>query len=100
MPRTKPVHRYPQEYYDLCKQAHSMSVVLTFDTHRKAKNFRIEMYQFRQALRKALIANPDSESLQLSVLFAEDLSFSIKDKVLYVKKKLSSAALKIQEALK
>ena len=99
MPRAKSVHKYSQEYYDLCKRAHLKCVKIPFNTDSAARNFRLEMYRFRQALYKALLANPSSEDLQLSVLFAEDLEFSIKDKVLSVKKKLSSYAQKIKEAL-
>lgn len=99
MPREKSVHKYSQEYYDLCKRAHLKCVTIPFNTSNEARNFRLEMYRFRQALRKALLANPDSEDLQLSVLFAEDLEFSIKDNVLSVKNKLSSYARKIKETL-
>ena len=46
----KPLHRYTQEYYDLCKKAHVNVLRIPFDTKRKALNFRIEMYLFRKAL--------------------------------------------------
>ena len=98
MPRLKSLDRYPNEYYALCKKAHSeTSVVIAFDNKRKAMNFRIEMYLFRKALRKALLLDVDSESLQLAVLFAEGLTFSIDGTDLVIAKKTTKTAEIIAE---
>jgi len=95
----KPLHRYSEEYYDLCKKAHTESVRIPFLTKRKALNFRIEMYQFRKALREALLQDVDNETLQISVLFAEGLMFSIRGTDLVVEQKKSKHAQKIAEVL-
>ena len=95
----KPLHRYTQEYYDLCKKAYSKELSIPFETKRKALNFRIEMYLFRKALRKGLLSDPDSESLQIAVLFAEGLEFAIDRNVLVIKPKKSKTAEKIAEVL-
>ena len=97
MPSVKPLHRYPEEYYALCKKAHSAEVRIPFTTKRKALNFRIEMYLFRKALREALLLDVDNETLQVAVLFAEGLCFSIDDTDLIVGKKTSVHAQKIAE---
>ena len=99
MSSLKPLHRYPEEYYALCKKAHIEDVRIPFITKRKALNFRIEMYLFRKALRQALLEDVDNESLQLSVLFAEGLCFSIRGTDLVVTKKRSVHAQKIAEVL-
>lgn len=99
MPRQRALHKYSEEYYDLCKKAHTETVHIAFSSRQKARNFRIEMYQFRQALRKALLNNPDSESLQLAVLFAEGLEFIIKDSNLLIRQKKSKASKIIAEVL-
>lgn len=99
MSTVKPLHRYSEEYYALCKRAHTEAVRIPFETKRKALNFRIEMYLFRKALRGALLLDVDSEELQLSVLFAEGLSFSIDGTDLVVDKKRSVVAQKIAEVL-
>ncbi len=95
----KPLHRYTQEYYDLCKKAHGNVLRIPFDTKRKALNFRIEMYLFRKALRKGLLSDPDSEDLQIAVLFAEGLEFAIDGNILVIKPKKSKTAEKIAEVL-
>jgi len=99
MPRIRPLHRYSEEYYELCKKAHTETVRIPFTANRKAKNFRIEMYQFRQALRKSLLSNPDSEDLQIAVLFAEGLEFVIKGSELIIQQKKSKASQLIAEIL-
>lgn len=101
MPRLKAVHEYPEEYYSLCQRAHSGNapVTLKFTSRAKARSFRVEMYQFRTALRKALLASPDSKDLQLAVLFAEGLEFSITDTNLIVRKKDTVHAQTIREQL-
>jgi len=95
----KPLHRYSEEYYKLCKEAHTKAVRIPFDTKRKALNFRIEMYLFRKALREALMLDVNNEELQISVLFAEGLCFSIDGTDLVIDKKRSVAAKKIAEIL-
>ncbi len=99
MPRQKSLHKYSQEYYDLCKRAHQKTITIPFDTRNHAYNFRTDVYQFRVALRKALLANPSSEDLQLAVLFAEGLEFLLKDNILIIQQKKSSTAEKIAEVL-
>lgn len=99
MPRQKSLHKYSQEYYDLCKKAHQEPVRIPFDTRNQAYNFRTDVYQFRVALRKALLANPNSEDLQLAVLFAEGLEFLLRDTNLIIRQKKSSTAEKIAEIL-
>lgn len=100
MPRQKSLHKYSQEYYDLCKRAHNAPLRIPFETERRAYNFRTDIYQFRVALRKALLANPDSEDLQLAVLFAEGLEFLLRGKSLLIRQKRSSTAEKIAEVLR
>jgi len=97
--REKPLHRYAQEYYDLCKKAHTEDITMWFGTPQQAKNFRIEMYLFRKALRRALLNDPDNEELQIHVLFAEGLQFSIDGNDLIIAKKKSKAAELISEVL-
>lgn len=99
MSSARPLHRYPEEYYRLCKAAHTESVTIPFETKRKALNFRIEMYLFRKALRKALLADRDNESLQMSVLFAEGLTFSISGADLVIAKQTTKAAQIIASVL-
>ena len=100
MPRQKSLHKYSQEYYDLCKRAHNAPLRIPFLTRNQAYNFRTDIYQFRVALRKAILANPSSEDLQLAVLFAEGLEFLLKDNVLIIRQKKSSTAEKIAEILR
>jgi len=95
----KPLHRYPEEYYALCKKAHAEEVRIPFETKRKALNFRIEMYLFRKALREALLLDVNNEELQISVLFAEGLCFAIDETDLVVGQKKSVHAQKIAEVL-
>ena len=95
----KPLHRYTQEYYDLCKKAYKAALRIPFETKRKALNFRIGMYLFRKALRKGLLSDPDSEDLQIAVLFAEGLEFAIDGTTLVIKPKKSKIAEKIAEVL-
>jgi hypothetical protein len=97
--RQKPIASYSEEYYEVCKRAHNASISMPFDTNREALNFRIEMYLFRKALREALTSNPDNEHLQISVLFAEGLEFSVKENILTIQQKKSKAAKKLQEIL-
>ncbi len=100
MPRQKSLHKYSQEYYDLCKRAHNKEMRIPFLTRNHAYNFRTDMYQFRVALRKAILANPNSEELQLAVLFAEGLEFLLRDADLIIRQKKSSTAEKIAEILR
>ena len=99
MSRLKPVEKYPEEYYKLCKKAHSEGVVMFFPTTAKAKSFRHEMYQFRTALRRALLKDVDNEDLQIGVLFANGLEFIVKDLSLTIRKKVSTHTKTIQEQL-
>lgn len=99
MSHEKPLHKYSEEYYGLCKKAHTETVTLWFGNPQQAKNFRIEMYLFRKALRRALLNDPDNEELQIHVLFAEGLQFSISGNDLVIAKKKSKAAHKIAEVL-
>lgn len=99
MSSQKPIHRYSEEYYALCKKAHTETVTIPFSSSRAAKNFRIEMYLFRKALREALLSDMDNETLQVSVLFAEGLQFSIRETNLVVSKKISKHAQTIAEVL-
>lgn len=99
MSHEKPLHKYSKEYYDLCKKAHNKTVTISFGTPQQVRNFRIEMYLFRKALRRALLSDPDNEELQIHVLFAEGLCFSIKGNDLVIEPKRSKAAEKIAEVL-
>ena len=99
MPRPKPLHRYPEEYYKLLRRANKNAVRLSFETISKAKSFRVEMYNFRKALREALKQNIDDAHLQVSVLFAENLTFSLDDTTLIIDRKTTTAAEKINEVL-
>ncbi len=99
MSRLKPVEKYPEEYYKLCKQAHDIGVCMTFPTEARAKSFRHEMYQFRTALRRALLKDVDNEDLQIGVLFANGLGFSVKGKTLFIARKVSTHIKTIREQL-
>lgn len=99
MSRIKPLHRYPEEYYGLCRRAHTEEVRIPFETKKLAVSFRHEMYQFRVALRNALLADTENEELQLGVLFSNDLEFSIKETTLVISKKTTTFATKIREVL-
>lgn len=99
MSSPKPLHRYPEEYYALCRKAHTADVSIPFATKKLAISFRHEIYQFRVALRNALLADTENEELQLGVLFSNDLEFSIKETTLVISKKTTVHAEKIREVL-
>ena len=99
MTTAKPLHRYSEEYYELCRKAHTEKVMIPFDTKRQAMNFRIEIYLFRKALRQALPRDPDNEELQIAVLFAEGLEFLIDGTDLVIQQKKSKHAHKIAGVL-
>ena len=99
MPRRRPLDQYPQEYYDLFSKANYAPVEMEFDRASEAVGFRIEMYNFRRALRESLLLNPNNSDVAEAVALAESLTFPLSGTTLTIKVKDSIQAQRIRKVL-
>lgn len=77
MSAQRPLHEYPGDYILLFEKALTEDVGLNFERRSEAINFRVELYNYRKALRSALLSGPHDEKLQDNLITAESITLRV-----------------------
>ncbi len=79
MPRHRPLHRYPREYYQVFEKAQAGPYSAHFDSAQQAKYVRSDLYNLRAAVRAAIILDPDNAELSEQYLLMENVVIRLDD---------------------
>ena len=94
MPRSKPLHRYPQEYYALFERAQEGDFSLPFENAARARYLRGELYNMRARIRDALAMDPAQPELAEQYIIMENIVIEKDDNVLHFhKRRYKNAAI-------
>ena len=87
MPRRRPLHRYPHEYYELFEKANRAPFSLDFDNTSRATRVRGELYYLRAAVRDAVALDPSESSLAEQYILMEPIVISQQNERLHFRKR-------------
>ena len=73
MPRQRPPHRYPVEYYALFEQAQRGPFSLVCENESRARYIRADLYNLRSAVRDTLRVDPSQADLAEQYLLMENI---------------------------
>lgn len=99
MPRSKPLHRYPQEYYALFERAQQADFSLPFENAARARYVRGELYNMRARIRDALQIDPDQPELAQHYILMENIVIEKDDNVLHFHRRRYKNAAILQTSL-
>ena len=83
MSSPRKLNRYPFSYWTLMRRAHESPVRITCDDSGQAKLLRMDLYNFRTALRRSADDGGSERVCELRIL-ADQLSFSVNGRMLLV----------------
>lgn len=82
MPRRRPLHKYPDEYYELFERSQREPFELEFDSHERARYLRDELYALRASVRDTLAVDPETPELAEQYLLMENVVIELDDRKL------------------
>jgi len=99
MPRQRPPHKYPVEYYALFERAQHAAFSLECENAARARYIRADLYNLRSSIRSCLQIDPDQAEMAERYLLMENIVIECDNNVLHFRPRVYANVEHITKAL-